>query len=404
MMIQQLEKFNLRHLRMIQSVGRMGGVSSASRTLYTSQPTITHALAKFEDRLGIRIFKRTATGCYPTQQGQLYLLRIDRFLEILDNAIARLLSPVDGRMRHKQQVDRLITGTQIRSLIALSDQDQMYEYASALSVSPHSLLRSARKLERVLATPLLRRSEQGLIPNYTGHFLADEFKRAVKEIEGIYQAPFYGIQPDRPEVRVGVLPMAGLQILAEAMQLFVATYPAVRIRVISGGYHQLLMELTSKRIDMIFGALRGDDGDTDGISRETLFNDRYCVVARPDHPLTRYEQVMPAEIVHFKWVGPPKGTPRRTRIDTIFKGMQLIPDVYLETTSHAMSRELLHGSDMITLMTRSAAHYDLTHGILSELHCPFFDDALLVGLMTRTGWQPSAPHTAFYEALRATTL
>ena len=69
---------NLRHLRMLQVIGRMGGVSAAARELCTSQPAVTQAVANLEAEIGTPIFERCATGTYPTTLGKQYLLRLDR--------------------------------------------------------------------------------------------------------------------------------------------------------------------------------------------------------------------------------------------------------------------------------------------------------------------------------------
>jgi LysR family transcriptional regulator of gallate degradation len=389
---------NLRHLRMVQVVGRMGGVSSASRELHAAQPTVTQAIANLETQIGTRIFERCAMGSYPTANGKQYLRRIDRFFEILDSAIANVLKP-DGNV---QQVDRLITGTQLRSFIATSDQRQISEIAQRLNLSPTSLLRSARTLERSLGTPLFNRSAQGPIPNKTGIFLAREFCCAMRELELARHETLPAAQACSLDLIVGTLPMTGSHELAEATQRFMASYPTVKVRLVSGDYHKLLADLSGSRIDMIFGTLRKHNWTSD-ISEEILFRDRYCVVTRPSHPLTGCEEVTAAELAHFQWVVPPIGTPRRTRIEAIFDGARTHQGFHLETSSQAMSRTLLLDSDMITLMTLSEAQCDLDLGVLSELRCPFLDDVLFTGVTTLSDWLPTQEHTAFLEGLRELT-
>jgi LysR family transcriptional regulator of gallate degradation len=398
-MLQLVQLPNLRHLRMVQVVGRIGGVSSASRELHASQPTVTQAIAKLEVQIGTRIFERCTTGSYPTAAGKQYLLRIDRFFEILDNAIAQVLKP-DCNV---PQVERLITGTQLRSFIATSDQGQISEIARSLSLSATSLLRSARTLERALGTSLFDRSVKGPIPNKTGFFLAREFRRALHELELAHHETQPAAQACGLELIVGTLPMAGSHELAEATRRFMACYPSVKVRLVSGEYHKLLADLTGSRIDMIFGALRKPDEVSD-ITEEVLFRDRYCVVTRPGHPLTGCEEVTPAELAHCQWVVPSIGTPRRTRIEAIFDGARTRQGFHLETSSQAMSRTLLLGSDTITLMTRSEVQCDLDLGVLSELHCPFLDDILFKGVTTRSNWLPTQAHTAFLEGLREITM
>lgn len=150
-----LKTLNLRHLRMVQAVGRMGGASSASRELFASQSSVTQALAKFEAKPGIRIFKRCATGCYPTKKGQYYLLCIDRCLKILDDAITYVLQPTGRKNGNVQQISRLLTGTQLRALIAISDQARVHENARSLGLSLITLLRSVRMPECALATSMI---------------------------------------------------------------------------------------------------------------------------------------------------------------------------------------------------------------------------------------------------------
>ncbi len=402
-MLQFVHTPNLRHLRMLQVVGKMGGVSSASRELHASQSTVTQAIANLETQLGKRIFERHATGSYPTATGRQYLLHINRFFEILDSSIAQVLGPIrNGQERNVPPVDRLFTGTQLRSLIATSDQRKTSDVARRLGLTPTSLLRSARTLERALGTSLFERSAQGPTLNKTGIFLAREFRCAMRELELARHETLPAAQASSLELIVGTLPMSGSPQLAEATRRFMVSNPSVKVRIVSGEYHKLLADLTASRIDMIFGSLRKPAGAND-INEEILFRDRYCVITRPGHPLTECEEVTPADLAHFQWVVPAIGTPRRTRIEAIFDGAQTRQDFHVETSSLAMSRALLLGSDSITLMTRAEAQCDLDLGVLSELHCPFLDDNLFKGVTTRSDWLPTQAHTAFLERLRETT-
>ena len=333
-MFQFLEAPNLRHLRMVQVVGIVGGVSSASRALYSSQPTVTQAIANLEAEIGTQIFERCATGTYPTEMGKQYLLRIDRFFDILDTAVTRILALHRSRLDSKApQVERLVTGTQLRSLIAISEPGRVAEIAQHLSLSPISLFRSARMLERALGKPLLNNSLQGLIPNETGKFLAQEFSRAMREIELARGEILHSAGTSGLDIIVGVLPMAGSQELVGATQRFLTTYPFVKVQLVSGDYHQLLADLTTGRIDMLFGMLRKPAWAKD-VSEEILFTDSYCVISRPRHPLCVGEEVTPTDLARFQWIVPSLGTPRRNRIEAIFNATQIRPHFYLETSSH----------------------------------------------------------------------
>lgn len=402
-MFQFAETPNLRHLRMVQVIGKVGGVSGAARELCTSQPAVTQAVANLEAEIGTPIFERCATGTYPTTMGKQYLLRIDRFFEILDTAIAQVVGRQGGVSdRNVPRVDRLMTGTQLRSLIVASEQGRVSEIAQSLGLTPASVFRSARTLERVCGRPLFDRTAHGPIPNKICNFLAREFRRAVREIELARGEILLAAGAESLELVVGALPMAGSHELAEATRRFMAFHPRVKVRLITGEYDKLLEDLTNSRIDMIFGMLRKPDWASD-VSEEILFQDSYCMTARSKHPLIELDEVMPTDLAQYQWVVPSVGTPRRARIEAIFDGMQTRPRFHLETSSLSMSRALLLISDMITLMTRSEVQYDLDHGILTELRCPYLDDVLLKGVTTRRDWLPTQQHTAFLDCLREIT-
>jgi DNA-binding transcriptional LysR family regulator len=395
---------NLRHLRMIQVIGRTGGVSCAARELSTSQPAVTQAVANLEAEIGAAIFERCATGTYPTVLGQRLLLRVDRFFDILDTALARVLGRTDGHGGGPAapRSDWLMTNTQLRALIVTCEQGQVNDIADSIGLSPASLFRSARSLERVLGAALFERTARGVFPTKTGEFLAREFSRAVREIEMGRGEVRLAQGGECLDIAVGALPMAGSHDLARATHRFMASYPNVRVRLVTGEYLKLLADLASSRIDMIFGILRKPDWAED-IEEELLFLDSYCLVARAGHPLSRQARVTAEDLACCDWIVPQARTPRRTRIEAIFDGLPVRPRFHLETPSLAISRAFLVDFDTVTLMTRSEVQGDLDRGILVSLPCPLLDAPLRKGVTTRSDWLPTEAHAAFLACLRAAT-
>jgi LysR family transcriptional regulator, regulator for genes of the gallate degradation pathway len=393
---------NLRHLRMVQVIGEVGGVSGAARALSTSQPAVTQAVANLEAEIGTPIFERCATGTYPTPLGQQYLHRIGRFFKILDGALAHITGHIEGSHRPAPQADRMMTGTQMRSLMATCEQGRVAEIAETLGLSPASLFRSARSLERSLGRNFFDRTAQGPIPNRTGTLLAREFRRAVRELDLGRGEALMATGSVSLELVVGALPMAGSHELSCATRAFLTDYPLVKVKLVSGEYHKLLDDLCNSRIDMIFGILRKPTWAED-VNEENMFLDSYCLVARPGHPLTRLTTVTPIDLARYDWVVPASGTPRRRRIDRIFEHETAKPRFNLETSSLTMSKALLLSSDTITLLTRSEIQLDLDLGMLADLPCSFLNDVLPKGVTTRSDWLPTVAHDAFLDHLRNIT-
>ncbi|MGQ7815311.1 LysR family transcriptional regulator [Metapseudomonas furukawaii] len=60
---------SLRHLEIFRAVMTAGSVTGAARLLFTSQPTVSRELARFEQLLGFRLFDRDGGRLNPTAQG-----------------------------------------------------------------------------------------------------------------------------------------------------------------------------------------------------------------------------------------------------------------------------------------------------------------------------------------------
>ncbi|WP_337822128.1 LysR family transcriptional regulator [Amycolatopsis sp. A1MSW2902] len=65
-----LVELELRHLKLVNSIARLGSLSKASIEIGLSQPSLTQQLAKLERYLGASLFIRTPTGMIPTDSGR----------------------------------------------------------------------------------------------------------------------------------------------------------------------------------------------------------------------------------------------------------------------------------------------------------------------------------------------
>ena len=62
-----MESLNLRHLRSVAAIARLGSLSAAASQVNISQPAVTQGLSKLEAQLGIALFHRLPEGMQPTE-------------------------------------------------------------------------------------------------------------------------------------------------------------------------------------------------------------------------------------------------------------------------------------------------------------------------------------------------
>jgi len=133
----------------------------------------------------------------------------------------------------------------------------------------------------------------------------------------------------------------------------------------------------------------------------SLFDDPYCVVARPGHPLARRKRPGWRDAAPYPWVLPPAGTPLRHAIDATFTGAGLAPpDVWLESASPTTNLGILRTTDCLGVYSLAAglAHHDL--GLLRALPLPLAYGLDPVGLVWRDA-RPAPPVARVLDALRA---
>jgi len=399
-MARSLDVPNLRHLRMVQAIGNLGAVNGAARALNTSQPAVTQAVGNLEIELGTPLFERRASGTFPTEHGKRYLHRIDRFFAILDAAVARLTaSPLSGSDATSLQADRLITSTQLRSFVITCETGRVHHIADAIGLTVASLFRSARSLERTLATPLFDRTANGLVPNKAGSLLAREFGKAIREIELARDEVLHSTGLAGLEIFVGIPPLPGAYNLVRATNSFAATHPKVRVTFISGDYVRLLADLRCGHLDLMYGILRLPSW-VDDLREEVLYRDESCVVVRSQHPVLRRDEITVEDLAAYPWVAPPIGTPRRNRIESIFEKCAVRPLFNMETTSLSLIKSFLFNSSAISLLPRSEVESELSLGLLSIVTIALHEDTQPKGVTTRLGWLPTEAHLAFIECLR----
>jgi LysR family transcriptional regulator, regulator for genes of the gallate degradation pathway len=388
---------SLRQLRAFEAVSRLESVSAAAREVNLSQPGVTQAIHAFEERVNARLFERRQTGCYVTEFGAVLVPRVRRFFEHLRAALKDLGTSA-GRQSIDATVNR-ITGPQLRSLIAISENPSFDAAARSLQISEPSLHRSARDFEREVRRTLYRRSAHGMTTTPYGTELARRSQVALQEIA-------YGLEELEAargnivsRIAIGNIPHSATQILSNAVRELLSKYPTARIQIVDNHYENLLNDLRAGKLDFLFGVLRRPDWAAD-VKEELLFANHYVAVARIDHPLRKVKRLTLRDLRRYDWIMPGPLTPRQKALHRILGSPSSQPNVSIETTSLQIYRTILAATDQLTLMSQFEAELNDPSSLavlpFSSRHLRRFD-----GIATRTDWRPTSIHLQFMDLLRA---
>jgi LysR family transcriptional regulator of gallate degradation len=371
-------KLNLRHLRAMAAVARLGTISAAARSVSITQPAITQGLAKLEAQLAIKLFERHPDGMRRTAAADLFVPRVERALAHIGSA--------------------RVTAVQMRALLAISQAGTYAGGSDITGLAPPSLHRALSDLALALRAPVVERRGRGISFTETGkravrnlRLARAELEAGLAELEGLK-----GIEVG--QISIGAMPLSRARLLPAAVAAFHRRFPEVKISIAEGSFGELIEPLRDGELDMMIGALRHPSPGAD-IDQRPLFLDRPVIVGRHGHPLATSRPTI-RDLAAYSWVVPSAGTPLHILWRLMFDDLGIaLPHVPIECGSVITIRQLLISSDFLTLLSPDQVAVELEAKWLDIIAEAPEGLARNIGVSTRAGWQPTMMQAAFLAEL-----
>jgi hypothetical protein len=290
-----------------------------------------------------------------------------------------------------------ISSHHVRALLAIADCSSFDEAARQIGVSQPSLQRAARELERIIERPLYHRTASGMNVTRPAFELARRLRIAMREVE-------YGLEEIKAarglftgRFTIGAIPLAGVSLLALAINDLLDAYPNTQIEIRDGRYEPMLAELRSGKVDVLYGILRCPP-EIEDVVEIPLFQDRYRIVVRRQHPLARRKSITVEELAEYDWILPGAGNPRRRVVELLFAGARRQPRICIETSSIPAHKAILASSDRITLLTESELKDQSNQ--LAALPFEGLSPRRPEGFAIRKDWKPTLIQKHFFTFMR----
>lgn len=390
---------NLRHLRVFLEVARHKSISKAAPKVFLSQPAITQAIGKLETLLDTELFRRHPSGMFTTPAGDVLNTRVLRCIGNLERGIRTALRTANGHSGATTLLP-LLTTTQLRALIAVTENHSFSVASRELELSQSSLHRACRELEDLLGITLFERARSSIIPTRA----AGQLSRAAKLSFGEIEQGYYEISAlqsrEVGKINIGSMPLARTSIMPEVINRFTLSHPTVGLDVVDAPYNDLLFHLRNGDLDLLIGALRFPS-PADDIVQEELISPPLAIVGRKDHPLHEAQSLELEQLLEYGWVVPRKGTPTRAFFDTLFTDRKLPPPIQLvETSSQILIRSLLSSGDRLTIISTHQVDQELRQNILCVIPFDLSHTKRPIGITVRRDWHPTPTQKYFVDLLR----
>lgn len=173
-----------------------------------------------------------------------------------------------------------ITLTQLRALVAVTDDGGFSAAAERLGVSQSTLSQSIGTLEAALGVSLLARGRNGVAPTAAGQAIESAARRALAAVDRISAsaAEARGVTPGA--IRLAAVRSAARRLLPPAIAAFRASDPQVEVSLYEGSDLEVGDLVRSGAVDLGLAAL-----SREGLVSEPLMADSFVLVARRGHRL-----------------------------------------------------------------------------------------------------------------------
>ena len=253
---------------------------------------------------------------------------------------------------------------------ALERQRTLTQAALELGLTQPALTKALRELESLLGAPLFERHARGVRPTPAGAAAARVARTALADLRRFEALQAGEGAREGAVVDLGVLPVAAVGLLPAIIRRARLEAPQLQVRMREGRTEELLRLLQSGEIDLALGRLY-PPAAPDGLVREALYAEPIGVMARAGHPLQRMARPTVRDLAAFDLVLP-EFSQRIAHDVSLFMGsIGLEPSARtIRSTSRGFIREMVLGSDMVTVMPRMMMGEDLMRGQIRVVPVP----------------------------------
>lgn len=288
----------------------------------------------------------------------------------------------------------------LRSFLAVVEHSSFSRAAERLGVSQQAISRHIQGLELAVGVQLLEREQRAALPTPLGRSLVQYANNILAESAGFQRQVDDALACRRTTVRLGSSPTASTQLVSEAVLSLQRDSAQLQFDVIAGALPSAAHSLMSGEMDIFVGI---DNGAIvyDGIERETLGTELYCVVAGNQHPLAQVRAPSPQLLCASDWIlGRYLGEVEAGWRDAFLSCGLTVPVPKITTTSLDFCKTVLVSSPFLSLLPKQLVEAEIDSGALSCLMTEGFMWERPIALFYRRNTTFSEATSATIEALR----
>ena len=285
----------------------------------------------------------------------------------------------------------------------LHDHRSFQQAAQRAGISQPALSQSIAAIERRLRLSLFTRNRRSVVPTAFAELIAQRAQHVLSEIERIDEQIEAIRETRRSSLTFGIGIVPAGRLLRDAMTRAYLRQPSLRLNVEVGLAYELRDRVVSGELEFAV-LLREPDEADDALDYETLYDEPFAFLCRPDHPLAALAPVHARELVRFPVVSYaaryfPRALQRQLVSAEEFALLDRnVPAIALQRPE--LLADFVAASDHVLLGPLSSFRAELASVRLEPLEVQQLRMDMRVSIVTRRGAELSAASRLMTETLR----
>ena len=286
----------------------------------------------------------------------------------------------------------------LQAFAAAAELKSFRQAAEAVHISQPAFSRRIEKLEASLGVRLFDRDTRNVELTSVGR----EFARKIKRLLDDLDETLLGLQAvggaRMGEVTVACVPSAVYYFLPQVLRDYHARYPRIRVRIHDASANEVLSVVSSGQADFGVNFLGDEEA---GIEFQSIFEERFVLACRRDHPLARKRKVGWAELGPYDFMTVSRSSGNRMLMDLALAGTAVRPQSVYEA-QHVTTLLGLVEAGLGVAAVPSLALPAKDHPVLASI--PLEDPVVSrsIGLIRRKGRSFTPAAERLYELLAQT--
>ncbi|KQP03822.1 LysR family transcriptional regulator [Pseudorhodoferax sp. Leaf265] len=267
--------------------------------------------------------------------------------------------PSAARSLSTVSMSRKLKLSQMMVFSRVLDTSSFIRAANELGLTQPAVSKAIFEMESMFGEPLFHRSNRGVTPTEFGAMLGRRVRSLMSELRHLTDDVQAFRQGDRGQLVVGTLIAASAVLLPRSVASLHREAPGIIVTLREGTAAQLFPKMMMGEIDIVVGRLPERDSPiftAYPIRHETLYDEEFCVVCGPRHPLVGRTSVAVTELGEADWILPLPDSPARTAVERMFgEAGMLLPVPRVESLSLLANVGLLRRTQLLSFMPLAAA-------------------------------------------------